>query len=94
MPINSRINTVIHGRVQGIGYRWFVQRTARMLSLTGWVKNLDDGSVEIEAEGTKETLDGFLNALNKDHPGAYIKDVKTEWMNTTKRTYFDFEIRF
>ena len=47
----NRLKAIIKGDVQGIGYRWFVQDTARALMICGWVKNLYDGDVEIEAEG-------------------------------------------
>ena len=44
------------GRVQGVGFRWFVKTSAQSLALTGWVRNLTDGSVEIEAQGPPEAL--------------------------------------
>ncbi len=47
---------LIKGRVQGVGFRWFVKNNARALSITGWVCNLKDGSVEVEAQGSPEAL--------------------------------------
>jgi len=59
----ARVHAIVKGNVQGIGYRWFVQKTAQRLDLSGWVKNLDDGNVELEAEGDKKLLDDLLGFL-------------------------------
>lgn len=50
----------VHGRVQGVGYRYSALREAMILGITGYVKNMADGSVYIEAEGTREQLDAFV----------------------------------
>jgi len=47
---------VVHGRVQGVGFRWFVEREAQMLGISGWVRNNYDGSVEVLAAGSREQL--------------------------------------
>ncbi len=47
---------LVHGRVQGVGYRYFVEHTATQLGLTGYAKNLDDGSVEVYAAGSPDSL--------------------------------------
>jgi acylphosphatase len=52
-----RLRAVVRGEVQGVGYRWSVQRHARRLGLTGYAENLPDGSVRVEAEGDPEQLD-------------------------------------
>ena len=52
-----RLRAVVRGEVQGVGYRWAVQRQARRLGLTGYAENLPDGSVRVEAEGQPERLD-------------------------------------
>jgi acylphosphatase len=52
-----RLRAVVHGEVQGVGYRWSVQRQARRLGLTGYAENLPDGSVRVEAEGDPDRLD-------------------------------------
>jgi len=88
------LHGIVEGRVQGIGYRWFVQRSAGTLGLSGWVKNLPGGGVEIEAEGEKEILEGFLDSLRTGHPGAFVKDIKTAWSNSKERSYSGFEIKF
>jgi acylphosphatase len=60
---------VVKGRVQGVGFRWFVEREAGMLGLAGWVRNNDDGTVEVLASGSDEQL-GSLRAKLKQGPRA------------------------
>jgi len=67
MGTTTRIQIVIRGAVQGVGFRPFVYRLARELQLTGWVSNSTEG-VRIETEGTKELLDEFLLRLGREHP--------------------------
>lgn len=55
------------GRVQGVGFRYKAMYLARSLDLTGWVKNLYDGRVEMEIQGEEETIDCFLSRLQEDH---------------------------
>lgn len=50
------IRCVVRGRVQGVGFRWFIQRQLRALDCAGWVRNLPDGSVEVVVEGSPESL--------------------------------------
>jgi acylphosphatase len=54
---------VVSGRVQGVGFRYFVQRHAQQLGISGWVRNLATGSVEVEGAGTAEQLEGFEELL-------------------------------
>jgi acylphosphatase len=70
-----RIHVVVRGRVQGVGFRWFVQQAASSLDLAGWVRNGSDGSVEVEAEGSVTEL-GKLRAILGDGPsGARVESV-------------------
>ncbi|MCD7735852.1 MAG: acylphosphatase [Lachnospiraceae bacterium] len=66
----------VHGRVQGVGFRYKAKWTAHSLGLTGWVKNEWDGSVRMEVQGTEETIHRMLERLNSD---SYIR---IEWMDT------------
>jgi acylphosphatase len=65
----------VTGRVQGVGFRWSAVREARRLGLRGWVRNADDGSVELEAEGSARSLEEFLAWLHRGPPGAFVDDV-------------------
>ena len=59
------IHFLVKGRVQGVGFRWFVQREAAELGLNGWVKNTDQGDVEIVAAGDEASLAGVEGCLAK-----------------------------
>jgi acylphosphatase len=65
------------GRVQGVGFRFFTERTARLEGLTGWVRNTEDGSVEVFAEGDAEAIARFEAKLRKGPPGARVDQVDT-----------------
>ena len=69
---------VVSGRVQGVGFRWFVEREAATLGITGWVRNRDDGRVEVMATGTREQLSA-LDARLREGPGL------PEWMKLRSR---------
>ena len=66
----------VEGRVQGVGFRWFARVTARRLQLSGWVRNLPDGSVEIAASGRPEKLDEFKRLMSRGPDGAAVSAVK------------------
>jgi len=63
---------LVHGRVQGVGFRWFVLTRARRLGLAGWVRNLAGGSVEVEAGGSPGQLDELEAALREGPPHARV----------------------
>ncbi len=66
---------VISGRVQGVGYRFFTEASARREGLGGFVRNLEDGRVEALAEGEQTALDRFERALHQGPPGARVEHV-------------------
>ena len=66
---------LVRGRVQGVGYRDYTQRAAHALGLTGYVRNLDDGSVEVYAIGASETLSDLASALRKGPRFADVRGV-------------------
>ena len=69
----------IAGRVQGVGYRYFVARAARGLGLSGYVRNLPDGTVEVGASGSRAALEALAALLEKGPPGAMVDSVKLDW---------------
>jgi acylphosphatase len=75
----SRLHAVIEGRVQGVGFRYFVLDAANELGLTGWVRNRYDQTVEVTAEGQREKLDQLLIALRKGPRGSLVTEAKHEW---------------
>lgn len=64
--------------MQGVGFRWFAKETADSLGLAGWVRNLEDGSVEAEAQGTDEKLDEFVARLKTGNPAARVDSIVTK----------------
>jgi acylphosphatase len=66
---------LVKGRVQGVGFRWFVQREAAEIGLRGWVKNTDTGHVEIVAAGDAEELSALKDALHKGSRGSRVDAV-------------------
>ena len=69
------LHFLIQGRVQGVGFRWFVHREARELELRGWVRNTEDGDVEVVATGTAEDLDELRASLRKGPRGSRVDRV-------------------
>jgi acylphosphatase len=67
---------VVRGRVQGVGFRWFVEREAHLLQIAGWVRNNHDGSVEVLAMGTREQVAGLRSRLQEGPRAARVDDVE------------------
>jgi len=76
---------VVSGRVQGVGFRWFVLERASLEGITGWVRNLPDGDVEVMAEGDAEAMDRFERAVRQGPRGARVDDVTTDTLTPTGR---------
>jgi acylphosphatase len=66
---------LVKGRVQGVGFRWFVQREAAEIGLRGWVRNTDDGHVEVVAAGEPDQLEDLQLALAKGSRGSRVDEV-------------------
>lgn len=66
---------VVRGRVQGVGFRWFVQRSGARLGVGGHVRNLGDGGVEVHARGPAELLDALEVALRQGPPASRVDSV-------------------
>jgi acylphosphatase len=67
---------VVRGRVQGVGFRWFVEREAHTLGISGWVRNNSDGSVEVLAQGTREQLLVLGSRLRQGPRASRVDDVE------------------
>jgi acylphosphatase len=67
---------VVRGRVQGVGFRWFVEREAHSLGIAGWVRNNHDGSVEVLAQGTRDQLSGLHSRLRQGPRAARVDNVE------------------
>lgn len=87
----SAVKIVVSGRVQGVGYRYFIARFADELGMTGYAKNLFNGDVEIIAEGRREFLDALIEKAGEGPLGAKVNTCKVEWLDFKKK-YDKFEI--
>jgi acylphosphatase len=87
------INCIVTGKVQGVRYRDYIQTSATELKLTGWVRNLPDGTVSVVAQGEPDALKAFVEYLHEGSLQAKIEGVAVEW-RTTKRQDDDFSIKF
>ena len=76
MRVRKRI--IVKGIVQGVGFRWFTQRHARFLGLGGFVKNLPDGTVLIEVEGSRDSVDIFIEKVKLGPSHAVVEEVVIE----------------
>ena len=88
----ARLRCVIHGRVQGVGFRAYVQAHALSMGLNGRVKNLPDGSVEVVATGTSASLEKLLGLCETGPASATISDVEAEWSVVEQDEFPFFEI--
>ena len=75
-PISEARRFVVRGRVQGVGFRWFVEREAHTLGIAGWVRNNADGSVEVLAMGTRDQLAGLRSRLQQGPRAARVDNVE------------------
>ena len=87
----TRRHVIVHGEVQGVGFRWFAKKLADSLGISGWTRNLEDGTVELEAEGIDGLLDEFERRLRSENPSAKVKDIATTTIDP--RGGNGFEIR-
>ncbi|MGA2005228.1 MAG: acylphosphatase [Terriglobales bacterium] len=67
---------LVRGRVQGVGFRWFVEREAHILQVAGWVRNNSDSTVEVFAQGTSEQLAGLRSRLQEGPRASRVDDVE------------------
>lgn len=80
----QRLTAEVVGRVQGVGFRFFVQHAANRLKLSGYVRNLPDGRrVEVEVEGPRPALEALLDELREGPPGAHVEHVQHSWQPAT-----------
>jgi len=81
-PVEAK-RYIVRGRVQGVGFRWFVEREAHMLGIAGWVRNKHDGSVEVLAQGTRDQLSGLHSRLREGPRAARVDAVEVSEASPT-----------
>ena len=77
---------IVCGRVQGVGFRAFVQLEATKLQLHGWVRNCSDGSVESQVEGPRDQIERFLEKLHQGPTCSRVNSVKVDWKEANRQT--------
>jgi len=90
--MKKQIHIFYTGRVQGVGFRFTAEDAARDLGVTGWVKNLRDGRVEVVAEAEEGKLSEFLSRINQ-YFSRYIRDTDTQWLPAAGE-FKDFGIEY
>ena len=85
------VNMKITGKVQGVGFRFFVQQQAQKLGINGWVSNKSNGDVEALAQGEKADLEQFIAKVKQGPSFSRVEDVSLNWVKEAEQ-YFGFEI--
>jgi acylphosphatase len=93
VPTQKRLEAVVRGVVQGVGFRWHTRQVGRRLNLTGYVRNRYDGTVEVVAEGSEQALREFLSYLQTGPSAAVVQSVDVRWLPKGGSLY-GFEVRF
>jgi len=78
MEETKRVNLIVYGQVQGVGYRAYIARTAKELNLCGWIRNLKDGTVEIEAQGAQKMLEELIFRAKKGPQNASVTSIRKD----------------
>lgn len=92
MNRSARFQVIYSGHVHGVGFRFTARSIALRLNLTGFVKNLPNGTVEVVCEGEKKSLEEFLN-ITQENLAGYIGDSCIKW-EPSRGEFTSFEIRF
>lgn len=87
----KRVHLLISGDVQGVGYRTWARKQARDLGLVGWVKNREDGTVEVVAEGAKKELEELANRCKRGPDFAWVEKMEAVWEKSTDE-FVGFEV--
>ena len=88
----KRVSMIVSGTVQGVGFRYYVHDIAKEMGITGWVRNLPDGTVEIDAEGKPDILDAFIRNISSAQQG-FIRVRSVQVQEKDYVGYAQFSIR-
>lgn len=93
MTETQRLSAVVHGRVQGVNFRYYTRQRAQGLGLTGHVRNQFDGTVAVVAEGPRPQLESLHQWLHQGPSSAYVTRVDAEWSPATGE-FLSFSVRY
>lgn len=71
----KRVHMIVRGRVQAVGFRFFTWETAKKFRIFGWVRNQDDGTVEISASGSEPNMDAFIREIRRGNPFSRVRQL-------------------
>ena len=91
--MKAAAHIIVKGLVQGVGFRWFVEREAKQLGLNGYVKNLFNGDVETEVEGEKGLIEELIKKLRIGNRSSRVSDIHVDWQENENK-YSGFRIMF
>ncbi len=92
-PESEAFHAFVRGRVQGVGFRYSAIREARRLGIRGLVRNAEDGSVEVIAEGDEQSLQAFAAWLRRGPPGAHVRELELTRVPPSG-SYGEFDVDF
>jgi len=87
-----RVHLFIQGRVQGVSFRYYTMQEARSLGLTGWVRNLWDGRVEVLLDGDDDAVKQMVEWCQRGPPSSVVEDVEITWEESTAE-FNNFRVR-
>jgi acylphosphatase len=93
MPEKVRLQAIVHGRVQGVNFRYYTRLRAQELGVTGYVRNKWDRTVEVVAEGEREAVEKLLEFIKVGPRGALVRRVDRQWQDPTGQFKY-FEVRY
>lgn len=93
MSQDKAIKVAVEGRIQGVGYRAFIQQKATKLGLKGYIRNSGGSEVEVVAEGAEDSLEELLDFLESGPTRAEIEDVSWQWIDLSG-DYIRFSIKY
>ncbi len=91
-PPKVRLIAAVHGRVQGVGFRYFVAARARARAISGYVRNRTDGGVDVVADGPRPVLEALVEDLRTGPPLAGVRTVDVSW-SRSDQTLHEFRVR-
>ncbi len=91
--MSKRAHLTISGKVQGVFFRDFTQKSARDLELEGWVRNASDGTVEAVLQGSEDSVKSMISRLKQGPSSADVKDIQVNW-ESPKTDLEGFEVRY
>ena len=88
-----QLKIIVSGKVQGVGYRYFAQMKAVQFGITGWVRNRQDGTVEMLTTGDKENLDSFIEEIRRGNPFSTVDQIDISETKAEEK-YRSFTIKY